>query len=151
VQSAIARSLGPQHELAEKLRSNSYGLMMWSRSTPDNAWERAFSSGVETAVGYIEAAIFELGLIESAEARRASGQSPRSKGSDIDPEPDRRAIFVIHGRDLAARDAMFELLRAIALMPIEWNQAVVATEDRPRTWVTCSKQRSAACRRFLSS
>jgi hypothetical protein len=38
------------------------------------------------------------------------------------------SVFVVHGRDQKARDAMFEFLRAIALQPIEWTQAVKATK-----------------------
>jgi Predicted nucleotide-binding protein containing TIR-like domain len=40
---------------------------------------------------------------------------------------DPRKVFVIHGRDLRARDAMFKLLRALDLKPIEWDKAVEMT------------------------
>lgn len=36
-------------------------------------------------------------------------------------------VFVVHGRNEAARDAMFSFLRSIGLQPIEWDQAVAAT------------------------
>lgn len=36
-------------------------------------------------------------------------------------------IFVVHGRNRAARFAIFAFLRAIGLAPIEWSQAVAAT------------------------
>lgn len=36
-------------------------------------------------------------------------------------------VFVVHGRNGAARDSMFEFLRAIGLRPIEWSQAIQAT------------------------
>jgi predicted nucleotide-binding protein len=41
--------------------------------------------------------------------------------------PDPRSVFVVHGRNLAARDAMFTFLRSLHLEPIEWNEAVRAT------------------------
>jgi predicted nucleotide-binding protein len=41
--------------------------------------------------------------------------------------PDPRSVFVVHGRNMAARDAMFTFLRALHLEPIEWNEAVRAT------------------------
>jgi predicted nucleotide-binding protein len=41
--------------------------------------------------------------------------------------PDRRCVWVVHGRDLALRDAMFTFLRAIGLRPLEWNQALLRT------------------------
>ncbi|SLD66976.1 Predicted nucleotide-binding protein containing TIR-like domain [Mycobacteroides abscessus subsp. abscessus] len=38
-----------------------------------------------------------------------------------------RKVFVVHGRNLGARDAMFGFLRAIGLEPIEWSTAISAT------------------------
>ena len=37
---------------------------------------------------------------------------------------DRRKVMVVHGRNLAARNAMFEFLRAIDLRPLEWTEVV---------------------------
>lgn len=37
-------------------------------------------------------------------------------------------VFVVHGRDLAARDAVFTFLRTIGLMPLEWTQALKLTK-----------------------
>jgi predicted nucleotide-binding protein len=42
-------------------------------------------------------------------------------------EQKRGRVFVVHGRNLAARDSIFALLRALGLMPIEWDQAVAMT------------------------
>jgi predicted nucleotide-binding protein len=41
--------------------------------------------------------------------------------------PNTRNVFVIHGRNLPARDAMFDFLRAVGLNPLEWGQAVKMT------------------------
>jgi predicted nucleotide-binding protein len=52
----------------------------------------------------------------------------RAKGaSTADSSPDTRKVFVIHGRNDAARRALFEFLRAIGLDPIEWSQAIRMT------------------------
>lgn len=40
---------------------------------------------------------------------------------------DKRKVFVVHGRNLAARNAMFDYIRALGLTPIEWSSAVAAT------------------------
>ncbi len=42
-----------------------------------------------------------------------------------DPDPTR--VFVIHGRNDAARRDMFAFLRSIGLQPIEWSEALNAT------------------------
>ncbi len=39
----------------------------------------------------------------------------------------RKAIFVVHGRNLEIKNAMFEFLRAIRLDPIEWEEAIKMT------------------------
>ena len=48
---------------------------------------------------------------------------------DGEPRPpaDSREVFVVHGRNLLARDALFEFLRAIDLHPLEWSEAISAT------------------------
>lgn len=48
---------------------------------------------------------------------------PASDGSATNT----KKVFVVHGRNLAARDAMFGFLRAIGLEPIEWSTAISAT------------------------
>jgi predicted nucleotide-binding protein len=40
---------------------------------------------------------------------------------------DPRLVFVIHGRDMKRKKAMFDFLRAIGLRPIEWEQARAMT------------------------
>lgn len=50
-------------------------------------------------------------------ARGKSGRrnAPRRRGT---------TVFVVHGRNLAARDALFTFLRAVGLKPLEWTQAL---------------------------
>ena len=40
---------------------------------------------------------------------------------------DPRKVFVVHGRNHRARMAMFEFIRALGLMPIEWDEAIRLT------------------------
>lgn len=41
----------------------------------------------------------------------------------------KRKVFVVFGRNIAARDAMYEFLRALSLEPIEWEQAKQLTRE----------------------
>ncbi|MDQ7809671.1 nucleotide-binding protein [Amycolatopsis sp. A133] len=41
----------------------------------------------------------------------------------------RRNVFVVHGRNIEAKQAMFEFLRAIDLNPIEWGRARALTKE----------------------
>ena len=56
------------------------------------------------------------------------------ESSTPQPPPDAREVFVVHGRNLSARDAVFEFLRAIDLHPVEWSQAILSTA-RPSPYI----------------
>jgi predicted nucleotide-binding protein len=43
--------------------------------------------------------------------------------------PDPSKVFVVHGRDLLARDAFFTFLSALGLRPIEWSEAIKLTRS----------------------
>jgi predicted nucleotide-binding protein len=61
---------------------------------------------------------------EAAPKRRPSG------GQRKNAQPTRRrgnSVFVVHGRDKPARDALFAFLRALGLQPLEWTQAIKNT------------------------
>ncbi len=68
----------------------------------------------------------------AAPAVIASQPPPRksSKGKAHKAAPARKSnqVFVVHGRDKKARDAMFTFLRSIALQPMEWSKAVKLTK-----------------------
>ncbi len=55
-----------------------------------------------------------------------SEDAPRHR-QELRPATDAREVFVVHGRNQAARDALFDFLRAIDLHPLEWSEAVQAT------------------------
>lgn len=61
------------------------------------------------------------GVIERVEASGPEIQGPR-------------VVFVVHGRNERARTAMFDFLRSIDLLPLEWNEAVLAT-GKPNPYI----------------
>jgi predicted nucleotide-binding protein len=129
VMSVVSLALGPESDLVRKLRENRYSLVAWTTFTPDSAWEDAFVSGVSAALGYVDAAIFELSLLADADEEPSKTQvTARTSG----PEP--RAVFVIHGRNEAARAAIFDFLRAVGLLPTEFAQAIAST-GKPSPYV----------------
>lgn len=68
-----------------------------------------------------EIQINERGLAAYHELRADHTSPNPSKTSDA------KIVFVVHGRDEAARKSMFEFLRAVGLKPLEWSQAIAAT------------------------
>ena len=48
-------------------------------------------------------------------------------GQEHRPPPNARDVFVVYGRNLMARDGLFDFLRAVDLHPLEWSEAVRAT------------------------
>lgn len=127
VRSVIARSLGAEHDLIGKLDKNSYDLDIYTNTTTDGEIQQAFAEGVRRACGYIDAAIYELKFdMEDLGAVSEAGAAV----SDVVVDPDRaRKVFVVHGRNGAARSAMFAFLRAVGLEPIEWSVAVQMTGE----------------------
>lgn len=55
---------------------------------------------------------------------KAAMTSSKGQQEPAGVEPDARKVFVVHGRNGAARDAMFSFLQALGLKPIEWEHAV---------------------------
>lgn len=67
------------------------------------------------------------------------GQSSLGMGEMDNPEegnsvPDAKRVFVVHGRNMKARDAIFTFLRTLGLSPVEWIEAVDAT-GKPAPYV----------------
>lgn len=56
-----------------------------------------------------------------------SMSTPDIQDPTTHPPEDAREIFVVHGRNSAARDALFAFLRTIDLHPLEWSEATQGT------------------------
>ena len=57
----------------------------------------------------------------------SESESASHSSQEVRPATGTRDVFVVHGRNTEARDALFEFLRAIDLHPLEWSEAVRAT------------------------
>lgn len=66
-------------------------------------------------------------VLPIAQAEKTKG-SKRLKGKKGPEKRRGNTVFVVHGRDLPARDAIFSFLRSIGLKPLEWTQALKLTK-----------------------
>lgn len=64
---------------------------------------------------------------QPAHARRCDSVVGTHDYAESVSEGNAKKVFVVHGRNLGARDAMFGFLRAVGLEPIEWSAAISAT------------------------
>ena len=53
---------------------------------------------------------------------------------ELRPPTDAQDVFVVHGRNSAARNAIFGFLRSIGLHPLEWSEATIYT-GKPSPYV----------------
>ena len=66
--------------------------------------------------------VYEKGLAHiSFDLAKALTKTATARNKSI--AADNRTVFVVHGRNIEARDGMFTLLRSLNLHPLEWAQA----------------------------
>lgn len=106
----LGRALGPQGPPAAR-----------GPFADDSALARAFLERLGDETAYLTVAADRTELLDGLDPDRPPEGAP-------EPQPDRtRNVFVVYGRDEPARVAVFELLRAMGLCPLEWEDLVAMT------------------------
>lgn len=62
--------------------------------------------------------------VESEIVERAPARRPAKKAKAARKRIKENTVFVVHGRDGALRQSMFDFLRALNLHPLEWDHAI---------------------------
>lgn len=77
-----------------------------------------------SAIGFLESLISDVEKGRLDEELLNTDKPHPSETEDYTNNDDlKRNVFVVHGRNLAARDAVFDFIRALDLHPIEWSEA----------------------------
>src|SRR4051794_14547768 len=100
-----------------------------TRLRPSRSVDRRDMGDQENRIGTLNATNAAIGERSHAGDRYVGPPRSGSRvkpGADDDGDRSRR-VFVIHGRDEDARRAVFEFLRALELVPMEWEHLVRAT------------------------
>ncbi len=61
------------------------------------------------------------------QSRRKTSKKKTSHTASTQPKERGNTVFVVHGRNEKARKALFSLLRAFKLQPVEWNEVLKKT------------------------
>jgi hypothetical protein len=64
---------------------------------------------------------------KSGDNLRARSESGQSGSEHRQTEADPKAVMVVHGRNSAARDAMFAFIQRLGLKPLDWNELIAGT------------------------
>lgn len=83
---------------------------------------------IETGKGLIDGINEAVSILPLGIETLEKNQTPlKSKSQTMQKQTDPKKVFVVHGRNLNARNEMFRFLRSIGLQPLEWSEAVKAT------------------------
>lgn len=118
---AIRHAFGDDSSHVREFSDVEYESIFASRNQIQYYYER----GLSTASGILSSMIQEIGTYW-----QHATEGPTAVQQHTEPEPTpvkTDQVFVVHGRNQTARDAMFTYLRTIGLHPLEWNEAVRAT------------------------
>jgi predicted nucleotide-binding protein len=78
---------------------------------------RAGSAGAVTTAPVVVAATRRHPVSTLSKRKQAQSRKPAT------------SVFVVHGRNIEARDELFRFLRALSLHPIGWNEAIAMTGE----------------------
>jgi predicted nucleotide-binding protein len=108
-------------------------LGLGSGGSDDAGWRRELTREVARYDGVTDVEDYLLrttrGVLEAFRARSVDSESTAPERSSGTRATDRSKVFVIHGRDAEAKAAVFELLGAFGLRPLEWEELVKATGE----------------------
>lgn len=88
----------------------------------------AHESLLESDSGFISTRLTAKGRLRAEKLNLEKRKSTIAKSTKtIERSKNPRDVFVVHGRDLVMRDALYAFLRALDLRPLEWTELIKRT------------------------
>ena len=88
----------------------------------EDEYQEVYVTGLQYSVAILESMIEEIDQYWPSSTPETKETSP---APSITNDPIK--VFVVHGRNIALRNSMFDFLRAVGLKPIEWSRAISTT------------------------
>lgn len=128
VQQSLTVLFGEDHSYTKRFRHLDFWLtradigngIHWSRED-----QEVFIKDLVKAENVLSDALEELTITERIMPELTKSVAPQNNRTNN--MPDTKKVFVVHGRDNHLRDDFFSFLRALALQPIEWSEALKLT------------------------
>ena len=126
---AIANTFANNPSYVDDFDQISYSPGFYVSGMPKTTYPRYYVGGLDSAAALLESLIDEIN--EYWEDDKQPDSLPRTSADTPDGTNE---VFVVHGRNAEARNALYEFLRCIGLRPLEWPEAVDAT-GKPAPYV----------------
>ena len=112
-QVAIINTFGSNSDHINEFNKIRYSLSVFVSGTPDSAFQRAYERGLQTAESVLASMIEEI-----EEYWDDEDEVPVLSQSDKNEHVDTDEVFIIHGRDDGAKQAVARFLEKLTLKPV---------------------------------
>ena len=109
--------------IGEHLSEREATAFQWMEENAQNDPKGHFTTKAKHFRGALLALIDEIDTYEQRFIGHTNITRQPEVTSQYTGKVDSRKVFVVYGRNLAVRNAMFDFLRALGLTPLEWSQA----------------------------
>lgn len=112
---ALANTFGDASRHIRDFAQVSYSLGVYTFDTPDSAFDEAYRGGLDSASSVLQSMLEEVEEYWEEEGSVPSADSP---GPIVDVDDNRTDVFVVHGRDDAAKESVARFIERLGLHPI---------------------------------
>lgn len=121
----LVQAFGEPSGNVERFMYIGVGPMVINTNTPDSYFDQLRAEHLEERIEFLKSCVEQLQTkVELAARNHAAETGGVGMQQVVSVLADPKKVFVVHGRNDAARKAMFDFLRALGLAPMEWNEVI---------------------------